>query len=159
MKTNSATPQVLNLAAQIVAHEATIGAFAGVMTPAAFRVCEKLRRTLTALAGSAGFHSLLSRALVVAQREIPSLSDVRVGADGSLEAGIIHTQIAQDRKVRGVQDKNAKGGDGGLLLAAEFLGLLHIFIGEAMTLRLVRIIWPSASVSAWEPEGKNEHEP
>jgi hypothetical protein len=50
----------------------------------AFRVCEKLRRPLTTLAGAIGFQSLILRALTLAKREAPSLSAVEVTADGSL---------------------------------------------------------------------------
>ncbi len=157
MTTDPATPQMRDLAARIVAHEASARGSAGVDTPAAFRVCEKLRKPLTALTGSAGFRSLLSRALVIAQREVPALSELRVAAEGSLENGVVHTQTSQDHQ--SIQRKNEQAADGGLLLVAELLGLLHIFIGEAITLRLVRDVWPNAPVHPTESERTDKHEP
>ena len=159
MMTDPATPQMRDLAARMVAHEAAIGGTAAADTPAAFRVCEKLRQPLTALAGSAGFRSLLSRALVIAQREVPILSDVRVTTEGLLEDGVVHTKTNQNRHGKAVQDKNELAADAGLLLVAELLGLLHVFIGEAITLRLIRDVWPNASVHSTESERANKHEP
>ena len=156
MTIDPATPEMRDLAARMVAHEAAVNGSAGVeTTPAAFRVCEKLRQPLTGLAGPASFRSLLSRALVIAQREIPSLSDVRVTADGSLEDDVIHTRTNQERPV---SDRNEQAEDGGLLLVAELLGLLRIFIGEAITLRLVRDVWPNVSVYSTESGRTNKHE-
>ena len=55
------------------------------------------------LAGAAGFHSLLLRALMLAKREAPSLSAVRVNADGLLDGGVEPHLDNQD-------------GDGGVVL-------------------------------------------
>ena len=52
---------------------------------AAFLVDEKLRRHLATLMGSLGFRALLSRALVLANAEVPWLRAVHVKTDGSLE--------------------------------------------------------------------------
>ena len=46
---------------------------------------EKLRITLTKLAGPEGFTSLLRRALTLAKAEVPSLQNVKIGADGRIE--------------------------------------------------------------------------
>jgi hypothetical protein len=86
------------------------------------------------LAGSAGFNSLLFRALTLAQKQAPILRDVRLGADGLLK-GLddidrdLHNQLAEAEA----------------LLLAEKIGLLFIFIGPALTLRLTNDIWPNAS--------------
>ena len=40
---------------------------------AALRVGEKLRRPLSTLAGTAGYRSLIARALTLAKKEVPSL--------------------------------------------------------------------------------------
>jgi hypothetical protein len=158
MKQDPATPQMRDLAARMVAHEAGIGSPADVHMPASFRVCNKLRQPLTALTGSAGFRSLLSRALVIAQRKAPVLGEIRLGPDGSLEDGVVQTQTNQDRPGKAAADKNEQAEDGGLLLVAELLGLMHIFIGEAITLRLVRDVWPNASVYSTESGRTNKHE-
>jgi len=49
------------------------------------RVYERLRQSLCALAGVAGFRSLASRALALAKAEAPSLGAMQVTADGSLQ--------------------------------------------------------------------------
>ena len=49
------------------------------------RVIEKVRGPLAALTGVAGFRSLLSRALALANAEVHWLRAVHVKADGSLE--------------------------------------------------------------------------
>jgi hypothetical protein len=145
-----------DLAARLVAHEASVSSPADARTSAAFRVCEKLRQPLAALAGAAGFRSLLSRALVIAQREAPGLSRIRVNADGSLgDVGAVRGLSNQDPKPNDApqdapQNLPQPGTDEGTLLVAQLLGLLHIFIGEAITLRLARDIWPNASVHRTE---------
>jgi len=105
------------------------------MESAAFRVCEKLRRPLCSVAGVAGFRSLLSRALALARTEAPSLSAVQVGADGSLK-GLDELGPQKD------QDMSKEGG---AILIAQLLGLLLIFIGEGITLRLVQDVWPESA--------------
>jgi hypothetical protein len=101
------------------------------------RVCEKLRLPLAKLAGIAGFRSLMSRAVAMAKAEVPSLAAVQVRADGLLEGldGAGHDQDA------------GAGGEGGVEVVAQLLGLLLTFIGEPLTLRLVRDAWPEASVT------------
>jgi len=103
------------------------------------RVCEKLRRPLVTLTGNAGFSSLLSRALILAQREAPALGTVQVQADGSMhglqEAGAAATQI----------------------LVTYLLSLLITFIGDTLTMRLIDDIWPDLrrrTVSPLEKEAK-----
>jgi hypothetical protein len=100
-------------------------------------VCEKLRLPLSKLVGVAGFRSLLSRALAIAKAEVPLLIAVQVRADGSLEGldGPGHDQDA------------GAGGQAGVVIVAQLLGLLVTFIGEPLTLRLVRDAWPNASMA------------
>jgi hypothetical protein len=104
---------------------------------AAVRVCEKLRLPLARLAGTEGFRSLMSRAVAVAKSEVPSLDAVVVLADGSLEGldGAGHGREA------------GAGGEGGVEVVAHLLGLLVTFIGEPLTLRLVRDAWPEVSAA------------
>ncbi len=117
------------IAERLIAEEIRVGDGATVKTPAAFRACEKLRRSLTTLVGPAGFHSVMARALTLATSEVPWLSDVQVKADGSLE---IPAELKEQRE-------SVKGGTA---LVAHLLGLLATFIGEALTLRLVQNVWP-----------------
>jgi hypothetical protein len=82
----------------------------------------------------AGFRSLLSRALTLARAEAPSLSAVQVAADGSLK-GLDELEPQIDKE---------QARDGGAILIAQLIGLLLTFIGEGLTLRLVRDVWPEA---------------
>ena len=119
--------QTLDLAQRLVAHESAAGKTAEPTKFAASRICETLRQPVCALAGVAGFRSLLSRALTLAKAEAPSLSAVQVAADGSLQGlDELDTQIDQDQ-AREV----------GAILIAQLIGLLLFYIGEGVTLRLV----------------------
>jgi hypothetical protein len=104
------------------------------MESSTLRVYEKLRQSLGEFVGVAGFQSLASRALTLARPEVPSLSAARVGADGSLLGmGEIETQVDMDKD---------RPSDGEIILIARLLGLLRIFLGEALTLSLLRNAWP-----------------
>jgi hypothetical protein len=120
-------PQTRDLAQRLLAYENDAGETSNPREFPAFRVCEKLRQPIIALAGVAGFRSLLSRALTLASAEAPSLSAVQVAADGSLK-GIDELQPQVD----GDQAREA-----GIILITQLLGLLVRVVGEAMTLQLV----------------------
>ena len=120
-------PQTRDLAQRLIASEGAAGNTSEPMEFAAFRVCETLRRPVCALAGVPGFRSLLSRALTLARAEAPSLSAVRVAADGSLEGMDELGRLIDKDRVR----------EGGVILISQLLGLLLTFIGETMTSRLV----------------------
>lgn len=100
-------------------------------------VSEKLRISLTEFAGADGFASLLRRALVLASADVHSLQRVKVGADGRLEG---FEKLAADT------GDGAVGGDAAFAITAHLLGLLVIFIGEPLTLRLVRAAWADTSL-------------
>lgn len=129
----SATPRLQGFAQRLLALEAGSGEKGESDTT--FRICEKLRRQLSPLAGVAGFRALLSRALALAGGEVRWLKAVHVNAQGSLEgldevrAGLSAVEIAE----------------GEAILVARLIGLLVTFIGEALTLRLVQDIWPRIS--------------
>jgi hypothetical protein len=120
-------PRTRDLAQSLIARESASGNASEPTEFAAFRVCETLRRPVSALAGDDGFRSLLSRALALATAEAPSLGAVRVAADGSFQ-GLDEL----GRQTHGDQVR-----EGGVILIAQLLGLLLAFIGEAMTSRLV----------------------
>lgn len=102
----------------------------------AVRVLEKLRISLARFAGPEGFASLLRRALALARTEFPPLQTVTAKADGSLE---------------GFEPVVAHAGNGGadaaVAITAHLLELLVTFVGEPLTLRLVRDAWPDAPLS------------
>jgi hypothetical protein len=74
---------------------------------------------------------------VLARSEVPSLSAVQVGADGNLEG---MSAIKPSIKVE--QDRV---NEGGVILISRLLGLLLTFLGEALTLSLLRDAWPSTA--------------
>lgn len=124
-----------DFAGRLIAHDAREGG-----TPEApreaFPVLEKLRPHLITLMGNGGYRALLLRSLVLATAEIPSLQAARVAADGRLEgfdgllAGLDHEGAAEGR----------------MIVVARLIGLLVAFIGEKLTLQLVREVWPKMPI-------------
>lgn len=111
---------------------------------AAFRACDKLRQPLSTFAGAAGFRSLLARALVLAKTKTPLLAGVELKSDGTFEfSPEMEAQLATEEAVKAAA-----------ILVEELLGLLFIFIGEALTLRLVHDVWPEAALKNSKVEGK-----
>jgi hypothetical protein len=126
-----------DLAHRLLTYEAGAGKASEPMEFATLRVYEKLRQRLSAFAGVAAFESLAFRALTQAKSEAPGLWAVQVAADGSLQGlGEFESQIDIDKDL---------AGEGGIVLIARFLVLLRIFLGEALTLSLLRSAWPSES--------------
>ncbi len=133
----TAAPRMRDLAHRLLTYEAGAGETSEPMEFATLRVYEKLRQSLSAFAGVAAFESLAFRALTQAKSEAPGLWAVQVAEDGSLQSlGEFDPQVGID--------KNQTGEDGVILLA-RLLNLLLIFLGETLTLRLVRDVWPEAA--------------
>lgn len=139
--------EIPSLTRNLIARElrAEDGVGDGAAGAAAFRVCQKFREPLCVLAGVAGYRSLLSRALALARPGEPWLAGVKCGLDGMLEfpAG------------GGILDDPEAAARGGALLLTELLGLLSTLIGDMLTLRLVRNVWPDADT----PPSKSETDP
>ena len=144
---STAPPETRDFARRLIALEAARDDRPGALAPGAVRVLEKLRAPLSRLVGAAGFRSLLSRALALAKAEDASLNPVQVRADGSLEG------FAGDRR----GPDAGSGEDGGAVVVAHLLGLLVTFIGEPLTLRLLRDAWPDAPAD--ETDRRAEGEP
>jgi len=106
------------------------------------RVYEKLRQSLSAFAGVAGFQSLASRALALAKSEDPRLTEAHLSEDGTLQGlGEIDRQIDL-HKTAGAETPSAAS----VILIARLLSLLHIFLGETLTASLLRVTWPGAAL-------------
>jgi len=133
-----------NFARRLLALEASVGKTRESEGSAAFRVCEKLRQALSTFAGTAGFRSLLSRALALAGDEFHWLKAIHVGADGSLE-GLDEVQLT-----------DAEIAEGEAVLVAQLIGLLVTFIGATLTLQLLRQAWPEASLGGLNSEPETE---
>jgi len=127
-----ATPKMRDFAERLIAYETKGNKSSETKTAAVFLVGEMLRLHLTALMGNVGFRALLSRALALANAEVPWLCAVHVKADGSL-GGLdeLGGQVGREKITEGI-----------VVLLAQLLGLLMAFIGGSLTLRLVREIWP-----------------
>src|SRR5580692_976982 len=131
-------PEIRDLAQRLLSYEASAGNTSEPVESTTLRVYQKLRQSLGELAGSAGFHALASRALTLARSEMPSLSAVQVGADGNLEG-----MSANEPSIKVELDRVHEGG---IILIARLLGLLFVFLGEALTLSLLRDAWPDAAL-------------
>ncbi|HUS07693.1 MAG TPA: hypothetical protein VMZ52_15410 [Bryobacteraceae bacterium] len=126
-------PAMLDLARRLLDYEsARTGPQEG--ASAVFQVGEKLRRPLSGLAGTAGFRSLVARALTLAKANVPALSGVQINPDGSLDG----FSALGDR---------GQAAEAAVMLIAQLLALLVVFIGEGLVLNLVLDVWPDLPVS------------
>ena len=136
--------EMRELAHRLLAYEAVAGKASEPAESATLRVYENLRGSLVAFAGTAAFQSLALRALTQAKSEAPSLWAAQVAADGSLQGlGEFESQLVEFEPQLG-SDKD-QASEGGVILIARLLGLLLVFLGEALTLRLVQSAWPDAA--------------
>jgi len=134
----SAAPGMRDLAYRLLAYEDAAAETSEQRESTILRVYEKLRRSLGEFVGAAGFQSLATRALTLAKPDAPNLSAVRISEDGSL-LGLGEIEIQFDIN-------KDQAGDGGIILIARILGLLRIFLGEALTLSLLRNAWPGEAL-------------
>lgn len=111
--------------------------------PPAMLVSENLRASLTRFAGSDGFAALLRRALSLASAEMPELQSLEVGPTGSLDGFEKLTTADGPRNVVS---------EAGVVVTTHLLELLVTFIGEPLTLRLVREAWPDISLDDWHSQ-------
>ena len=137
-------PEMRDLARRLLACEAVAGESSEPAESALLRVFEKLRQSLGTFAGVDGFQSLAFRALTQAKSEAPGLWAVQVDANGSLQGlGELKPQQVKFEPQLG-SDKD-QASEGGVILIARLLGLLLVFLGEALTLRLVQSAWSDAA--------------
>ncbi len=130
-----AAPAAQDLARRLLTLEA--GADNALVVHALLRTFEKLRVNLTKMIGGAGFQALLTRALALAQLEAAWLTAVQVEPKGML-AGFEENAHAQSPE---------EAMEGGTVLLAQILGLLILFVGEALTFHILHDIW---SEIPWE---------
>jgi hypothetical protein len=124
-----------DLARSLVAYEAA-GSSSGATGSLAVRVCEKLRCPLSAVAGVAGYRSLLARALTLAKEEAPSLNVFDITPNGNLQCtGGIASQIGHSSE------------EDDIILTSQFIGLLLSLLGPAVTLQLVQEVFPNLTVT------------
>ncbi len=134
-------PDTRDLAKRLLAYEAAALSSSEHGATAVFRVSEKLRRPLSTLAGTTGFRMLLARSLTLAKTHAPGIGAIEVRPDGSLE-GLSKL------------DDDGEAAEAGVVLIAQLLGLLGLFIGENLVLRLVLDVWPG--LPALDPQKESE---
>lgn len=120
-------PSLRKLAPQLLIGEGRWGATDEQAGKAA-QVFERLQTAFAMFAGADGFNSLIRRALALAAARDPSLREITVGANGSLQ---------------GLEQASHHAF---LAIIEQFLGLLVTFVGETLTLRLVASAWPDVSL-------------
>ena len=130
-----ATPKLRDFACRLIVYDTKLNKSSETKIPAACLAIEKLYPNLAPLMGNIGFSALLSRALALSIAEVPWLRTVQVTTDGSFEGfEELGAQVDQDLFFEGCA-----------VLLSHLLGLLVAFIGEDLTLRLVRQAWPKLS--------------
>jgi hypothetical protein len=113
--------------------------------PTALPVLVKLRPHLTTLMGSRGFQTLVVRALALAGTEVEWMTDIRAKSNGAVEG-------FEDLENRAEPAEITRGS---VILVASLLSLLVAFIGELLTLHLLRDIWPQLPDSDNFTQGDN----
>lgn len=102
---------------------------------AAQRACQKLGERLSALVTAEGYRALLVRAVQVAARDFPFLN----GSTARFQSDACLGDIASSDEV-----SSADLRDGLTAVLAGVVSLSITFIGEDLTLRAVRDVWPEA---------------
>ncbi len=126
-----------NLVQRLIAEERRAGKGAADESRAALRICEKLRHPLSSFAGTAGYRSLLARAVTLAKVEAPLLAGAQVKPDGTFDLSAeLEAQLATREAARA-----------GAVLVGQLLDLLITFIGPALTLRFVHDVWPAVETT------------
>ena len=111
--------------------------------------CAKWRCPIR-FAGLAGFSSLLFRALALAKAEVPALAAVHVRPDGALEG------FDAPAGGGGVGAGSPRSIQPAVVLVAQLLSLLVTFIGEPITVRLVRDAWPDVFMDGLNGRSKTK---
>jgi hypothetical protein len=109
-----------------------------------FGVSAELAAPLSTLAGKSGFEALLSRALSMTTAEFPRLRLATVDAARGVNVSEIQPQLSAREFTQGE-----------IALLANLLQLLCLFLGEMLVLRILRDIWPDASLNESDSAKEN----
>ena len=123
------------LALNVLTREAGVGADATALAAATHRAYDNLVRVLVPLIGEVGITALTARALHLAQREYPWLARTR-------DSTPIDESFAQLRLSLEQHDDPAVAAEAAAATLASLLALLVTFIGEPLTMNLLRRAWP-----------------
>jgi hypothetical protein len=91
---------------------------------------------MVTLMGTAGFRAMLLRALGLAKADAPWLDKAHVSPNGSVEFTDESDLPASEEAIR----------EGEIVLMAQLLGLMEVFIGEKLTLQIVHDVWPKLNL-------------
>ena len=133
---------MLDLAQRLFALEAEQCEAGTSLSDIAESVFEKIRTHLSKRIGQEGFRTLQARSLALTRKSFPLLHTVRIEENGSL-AGL-----------RG----GTESFEAAAALLACLLGLLGTFIGEDLTLRMLRAIWPKLDVDGMPTRKVKDYE-
>jgi hypothetical protein len=120
-------------ATRLVAHATQDDESSVVKARTALRVCEQMRPHLATLMGNDGFRALLARALTLAAPQASWLYSVHLNTGDGCLHGCDDVGTGLDAEAI----TEAMG-----ILVAHLLSLLVAFVGEKLTLRIVRQAWP-----------------
>jgi len=144
------SPATRDLARRLLLHEAGGHPEPDALAEAAGRAGARLRGRLIDVVGSTAYTTLLARAVRRAQGEVRTLERGTVaghgGAEGDLH-GVRECALASD-------DDPAVGEASLTAILVHVIGLLVTFIGEVLTLRLVREAWPELADDQDTAEGR-----
>lgn len=125
-------PQALRkLSRRLLEHQAGNPSHPQALLDVAGPVCQKLQEKLVTLIGSNGCQVLISRAWVLTRREFPELSPIET-------KGSCHFQ--GQGSMQGLDPDQAM--EAQVVMLANLLWLLMIFIGEDLSMHLVYELWP-----------------
>jgi hypothetical protein len=132
-----------DIARWLLDKETSVGADRSGSSAAADRVWQKLSRPLSRLVSERGAQAILSRALHTARRDFPFLEGVRASIPPESSFEVL------DQRIHTIEADEASQG---LLAVLNILfDLLAGFIGDDITLRLVREVWPELPVRELSP--------
>lgn len=129
-----ASPAQVERARRLLVHEGAARSAADCAT-AAGRLCDELQAALAPLVGAAGVQALLHRSAKLARREFPFL-----------EVGGV-TDSAQLRACLQAQAQ-AVATEAAAALFGTFFTLITTFIGERLTIQVLRRAWPTMAEAA-----------
>ena len=123
-------------AKRLLAHEGDAGSSSAECAAAAWRLYEKLNARLAPLLGSAGVQALFVRSAKLAQAEFASLAEVAT-PEGMKKLGAALQALDP-----------ADATEVAATLFGTFLELMTTFIGERLTVLILRSAWPTIEDTA-----------
>jgi hypothetical protein len=123
-------------AKRVLAHEGDAGRSSEECAAASWRVYERLNARLAPLLGSAGVQALFVRSAKLAQAQFGSLAEI-AAPEGMKKLGAALKALSP-----------ASATEVAATLFATFLELMNTFIGERLTVVILRSAWPTIEDTA-----------